>query len=227
MYKYIFTTLLILMGINVSFGASNFSYTPQQVSNNPSNLQGYAVYVPAGVNCNAVLSTEINSQSAVIGQTVNAVLTEDFIYNGTLIASSGSTINGTVVLNKKATFGVRNAQVQVRFTTIRTPYNNIIPISATIMTDDGSGILKGGTAKDSAKEYVKDTAIGAGSGAVLGTALGAMSGGSVGRGAAYGTALGAGLGVIKSATEKGEAVLIPSNSQISIYFEQPITLGAQ
>lgn len=209
-----------------AFAASNFQYNP--VYQNPSvGLSGYALYVPAGVSANAVLSQEINSQSAVIGQSVNAILTEDFMYNGSLIATAGSTVMGNVVQNKKAGLGNRNASMQIRFSTIRTPYNNIIPISAVIMTNDQSGVLKGGTAKDSAKEYLKDTAIGAGSGAALGTAMGALSGGSVGKGAVYGTALGAGIGVIKRAADRGENVVIPANSQITILFDQPITVGAQ
>ena len=220
-----FLSTLVLLG-NFAFADTNYLYTPPQTQNN-SNLQGYAIYVPAGVSVSAVLSQEINSQSAVVGQVINAVLTEDFIYNGTLIADQGSVVQGSVVQIKKAGFGNRNAQMQIRFTTIRTPYNNIIPISATIMTNDSTGTLKGATAKDSAKDYAKNTAIGAGSGAVLGTAMGALSSGSVGKGAVYGTALGAGLGLIKGACEKGENILIPANSQINLHFDQPITLGAQ
>jgi len=217
----------LLIGLNC-YAASNYNYTaPQTYNNYNNNLQGYALFVPAGITVNAVLSQEINSQSAIVGQSVSAVLTEDFIYNGQIIASSGSTILGSVVENKKATFGNRNAKMQIRFTTIRTPYNNIIPISAVVATSDSTGVLKGGTAKDSAKEYAKDTVIGAGSGAVLGTAMGALSGGSVGRGAVYGTAVGAGIGLVKRAADKGENIVIPANSQINILFDQPITMTAQ
>ena len=228
--KVLFTISLIcgLLGTNITsaLAQNNYVYTPQMPKESP-NLQGYALYVPAGITINAVLSSEINSQNAIVGQTVNAVLIEDFIYNDTTIASAGSVIGGTVISNKKAGFGNRNGQTQIKFTTIRTPYNNIIPISATIATNDLTGVLKGGTAKDSAIEYAKNAAIGAGSGAVLGTAMGALSSGSVGKGAIYGTALGAGMGLIKGVSEKGEDVVIPSNSQINILFEQPITMGAQ
>ena len=228
--KALFALLLIsgLLGVNISctLAEENYVYTPQVPKESP-NLQGYALYVPAGITLDTVLSCEINSQSAVIGQNINAILVEDFIYNGTIVASAGSVINGTIVSNKKAGYGNRNAQTQIKFTTIRTPYNNIIPISASIATDDLSGVLKGGTAKDSAIEYAKDTAIGAASGAVLGTAMGALSSGSVGKGAIYGTALGAGMGLIKGASEKGESVIIPANSKITLYFDQPITMGAQ
>lgn len=228
MLKNISTLLLSmsLMFVMAAFADTNYAYNTYQ-NQTDSNLKGYALYVPAGVTTSVVLSSEINSQSAVVGSVINAILPEDFIYNGKTIASSGSVIQGSVVQVKKAGFGNRNAQMQIRFTTIRTPYNNIIPISATIATNDMSGILKGATAKDSAKEYVKDTVIGAGSGAVLGTAMGALSSGSVGKGAIYGTALGAGMGVVKGAAEKGKNILIPANSQINIYFDQPITLGAQ
>lgn len=218
--------VIMIMASASVFAKENYFYTTSQ-NQNETNLQGYALYVPAGVSVSAVLSNEINSQSSVVGSIVNAILVEDFIYNGTTIASAGSTINGSVVSVQKAGFANRNAKMQIRFTTIRTPYNNIIPISATIATNDSSGILKGATIKDSAINYTKDTVIGAGSGAVLGTAMGALSGGSVGRGAVYGTALGAGMGIIKGISEKGESILIPANSQISIYFDQPITIGAQ
>ncbi|MBR1618203.1 TrbI/VirB10 family protein [bacterium] len=235
MKKRIALTLLSLAILNTAtFAASNFQYSAQQpVPYDPysqqmqSNLQGYALYVPAGTTCSAVLSQEINSQSATVGQIVNAVLTQDFMFNGNLIAASGSTITGSIVSIKKATFAGKNAQMQIRFTTIRTPYGNVIPISAVIVTDDGTGILKGGTAKDTTKEYAKDAIIGAGSGAVLGTALGAMAGGSVGKGAIYGTALGGGLGLAKAVATKGDGIQIPSNSRINIVFDQPITLGAQ
>lgn len=223
------TVLLILglFGANFSFALENSNYTYSEAHQVYQPLQGHAVFVPAGISINALLSCEINSESAVVGQTINAILTEDFIYNETTIAPMGSVISGSIVSNKKATWGNRNAQTQIRFTNIRTPYNNIIPISASVLTNDLSGVLKGGTTKDSLKDYAKNTVIGASSGAVLGTAMGALSSGSVGKGAIYGTALGAGMGVIKGVAEKGQSVIIPSNSQINIYFDQPITLNAQ
>ena len=78
----IFTVLLSLglfiTNFPVVFAQENSNYIPEVPKENP-NLQGYAVYVPAGININAVLSTEINSQNAIIGQTINAILIEDFI----------------------------------------------------------------------------------------------------------------------------------------------------
>lgn len=226
-------TLMLLLALSLFntlgvFAQANYQVsTPYGYDNSTSNLQGYALFVPAGVTTRAVLSQDINSNSAVVGQNINAILTQDFCYNNQLIASAGSVLMGNVVSNQKSGFGNRNAKTMVKFTAIRTPYNNIIPISAVIATTDSTGVLKGGSAKDSAKEYAKDTVIGAGSGAVLGTALGAVSGGSVGKGAIYGTAIGAGIGLVKRTADKGEDVVIPSNSEINVLFNQPITITAQ
>jgi len=220
----LFTAFLGISQVNAQ---SNYQINPYETQTNQNNLQGYALFVPAGITTNAILSQEINSNSAVVGQNINAIITQDFKYNETTIAPSGSVLMGNIVSNQKAGYGNRNAKTMVKFTIIRTPYNNIIPINAVIATNDSTGVLKGGSIKDSAKEYAKDTVIGAGSGAVLGTALGALSGGSVGKGAVYGTAVGAGLGLIKRTADKGEDVIIPPNSEISILFVQPITLTAQ
>ena len=55
-----------------------------------------------------------------------------------------------------------------------------VPISAVVKTDDGTGVLVGGTKIDVAKEYTKDLAVGSGAGALSGLVFGALAGGSVG-----------------------------------------------
>ena len=228
MAKKILTAIILsfVMTLCPVYSAANYNYTSSDMMNNSPNLQGYALFVPAGVTCSAVLSNEINSLSAIVGQTINLVLPMDFKYNGKLIAPSGSTIMGSVVQTKKAGYGNRNAKMLIKFTTIRTPYNNIIPINAVIATKDGSGMLRGATTLDSAKEYAKDGAIGAVTGTVAGVVAGAIRG-DVGQGALYGAAVGGTMGLIKRTTDKGEEIRIPANSEINILFKQPITLTAQ
>ena len=213
--------------------APNYNYSAQPVQQNygygqqQSPLQGQVVFVPLGVTTPAVLTMPIDSETMTVGSSVSATLPADFVYNGKTIAPMGSMAYGTVTLAKAAGRANRNAQIQVRFNCITTPQGFNIPISAVVMTDDGSGILKGGTKMDSAKDYGKNTAIGAAGGAVLGTALGPLSGGSVGKGAVYGTAVGAGLGLLKGvALDKGGTVEIPANATINLYFDQPITMSA-
>ena len=194
--------------------------------NNYDQLQGNVTLVPANTTFTATTMSPIDSEVLRTGDNVTLYLSSDFYYGSKLIAAAGSRINGTVLNAKKGSFGSRNGQVHIKFTNIVTPYGQMIPISASIQTDDGSGILKAGTAKDVTKEYAKDVGIGAASGAVLGTAMGALSSGSVGRGAIYGTALGGGLGLIKSFVDKGGNVEIPQGVQLNIVTDQPITVAS-
>lgn len=213
-------------GLNTAFGASNYTYTQNVNSYSSGTLQGQVVYVPAGITAAAVLASPLSSETSTVGSLVTVTLPHSITYNGKTVAQSGSIITGTVTKCKKAGFGNRNGQIQVIFNNLRTPQGYNIAINAVFKTDDNSGILKGGTKMDSAKDYGKNTAVGAGAGAALGTAMGALSGGSVGRGAVYGTAVGAGIGVANAARQKGENVNIPANSMLDIYFTQPITVSA-
>lgn len=209
---------------SAAYAASNYSYGAG--SQNYNSLQGSVVYVPVGITTSAILSQSLSSQTSSEGMNVYATLNKDFTYNGIKVAPSGSMLNGTIVHCKRAGIGNRNGQIQVRFTSIRTPQGYTIPVSAMIATSDRTGILVGGTAKDSAKDYGKNLAIGAAGGAVLGTALGPLSGGKVGKGAVYGTAVGGGLGLLNAVRQSGEEVEIPANAAIDVYFDQPITLSA-
>ena len=189
-------------------------------------LRGNVVMVPVNTSFSATVMTPISSETAKVGDSVSLYLGSDFYYGYNLIASAGSRVNGTVIKAKKGGLGYRNGQIQIRFTNIVTPSGQMIPISASIQTNDGTGILKAGTAKDVSKEYAKDAAIGAAAGAVLGTAMGALSGGSVGRGAVYGTAVGGGLGVVQNIFERGGNVDIPQNAQVNIVLDQPVTVSS-
>ena len=109
---------------------------------------------------------------------------------------------------------------------ITTPYGTQIPIAAMIKTDDGTGVLVGGTKMDVTKEYAKDVVVGSAAGALSGVVFGALAGGDVGKGAALGTAVGAGGGLVKSAIDKGNDVDIPANAGIELLLTQPITTSA-
>lgn len=232
--------LISVVGANMSFAASNFKYQPSAVQpqyqgnyypsnvaggGQPQTLKGRVVTVPAGIQFPAVISTPISSEYLVMGQGVAVTLGSDFYYNSTLIAPAGSTVLGTVTQASKAKRGSMNGTLRLRFTEITTPYGTRIPISATIKTDDGTGLLKGGTKADVAKAYAKDLAIGSAMGALAGTIMGPLSGGAVGRGAALGTAVGAVGGLGKSIYDKGVDVVIPSGATIELCVDQPITVN--
>lgn len=228
-----------ILGANVTLAKGNFQYQPAyqpQYQGNyyPAANQGYSsrgplkgrvVVVPAGTSIPAVVSTPLSSEYLTMGQPVSVTLGSDFYYNNTLIAPAGSTVSGTVTQVKKATHGTINGNLRVRFTEIITPYGSRVPISAQIRTDDGTGLLVGGTKMDSAKGYAKDMAIGAGAGALTGLVASAIAGGAVGKGTAIMTGVGAGAGLAKSLWDKGGDVVIPSNSSIELQVDQPITVN--
>lgn len=233
--------LVSIVGANVSFAKSNFQYQPNAVPGQPQyqgnyypgpgqysgqqTLKGRVVTVPPGVQFPTVVSTPISSEYLTMGQTVAVTLCSDFYYNSSLIAPAGSTVMGTVVQVTKAKHGTINGSLRLRFTEITTPYGTRIPISAGIKTDDGTGILRGGTKIDTTKEYAKDIAAGSAIGALGGLVASAISGGAIGKGTAIMTGVGAAGGLAKSVYDKGQDVVIPSNSTIQLQIDQPITVN--
>ena len=216
----------LLIATLLTFGVSAYTTNNLAIANTNYQiqpLQGKIVTVPLGTAIPATITGELSSEYLTIGQSVSVALTQNFYYNNTLIAPSGSTINGTVIQAKKAGRAGINGQLMVKFTNIFTPYGQMIPISGKIQTDDGTGLLKGGTKMDTAKDYAKDVAIGTAAGAVIGVAMGPLSGGKAGKGAAMGTAVGAGVGLAKSLIDKGENVIIPVGSSINVILDQQAT----
>lgn len=237
----IVAALSLLTG-NAAIAGQNYNYTQQSAPNyqnsyyappqqqrysEGSTLKGRVVTVPAGTVMNTVVTTPLSSEYMVVGQSATLALSSDFYYNGNLIAPAGSTVMGTVTVASKAKHGSINGQLQVKFTEIITPYGSRIPISACIKTDDGTGILKGGTKMDTTKEITKDAVLGAAGGALTGLVASAISGGALGKGTAIMTGVGAGVGLAKSGLDNGHDVIIPSNAAIELMIDQPITVSPQ
>ena len=229
----------IMLAANGFMAAQNYSYQQEAVvpaynseaypqenyQVNPTTLKGRIVTVPAGEDFRAVLTTPISSATAVTGQTVTLALNSDFYYNGNLIAPAGSSVSGTIIEASRAKHGSLNGKLTVRFTNLMTPTGQNIPISAVIKTEDGTGVLIGGTKLDVTKNYAKDLTIGAGAGALAGVIISPLAGGNIGRGTALSTAVGAGGGLAKSIWDKGSDVEIPINSVIELSLTQPITIN--
>ena len=140
MYKKVVTTFILF---TVCFLQTLGCFAANSVANKkPVNYESSSYfYAPAGIKCDAVLSENVHSSSTIVGQVVSAILLEDLKYKGKVIASSGSTILGTITQNKIAGKGANATKLRIRFTTIRTPYNNIIPISAIVATPDKTGYI--------------------------------------------------------------------------------------
>jgi len=211
------------------YASSNYSYEYSQNSTptNSTILKGRVTTLPAGTVVGAHVSTPLSSATLTQGQQVTLNLSENLYNNNVLIAEAGSVVNGVVLSVTKAKHGSINGSLKIGFTEIITRSGQRIPISASIRTSDGTGVLKGGTKMDTAKEYAKDMTVGAASGALAGLIGAAISGGSLGKGTAIMTGVGAGVGVAKSIWDEGVDVNIPSNSTVELYFNQPVTVDSK
>lgn len=227
--KKVVSTLLLasLLSLGSTIYPADNTAVQAQTQQQFTPLQGKVVYVPAGTAFPATATMELSSENLSLGQSVCIALSNNFYYNNTLVAPIGSSVNGTVIQVKKAGHAGINGQLMVKFTNIVTPYGQMIPISGKIQTDDGTGLIKGGTKMDSATDYAKDIAIGSAAGAVAGVIMGPLSGGKVGKGTVYGTAVGAGAGLAKSLWDKGTPATIPAGTVINIVLDQQITFTPQ
>lgn len=207
-----------------SQGYQSYPQGYNQGYNNMPQLQGRVITIPAGTVLSAATTSTLSSQSLTVGDTVAVRLGSDFYYNGVLIIPGGSSIEGNVVVAERAGLAGKNGKLKIHFTNAVMPNGQRIPVSGKLATDDGTGMISGGTTMGRVGEVVKDTAVGGGLGALAGTILGPLSGGKVGKGAIYGTAIGGGLGLTKSVIDKGNDASIPANSQVNIILDQPATV---
>lgn len=186
-------------------------------------LQGYVVTVPAGTSVQAQVQSGVNSGTARAGDRVVVSIASPVMSGGAVAIPAGSQVEGQVISVTSAGRAGRNGQLDIRFSQAMLPNGQRIPISARIQTEDGSGILKGGTARGRAGSAAVRTGGGAALGAALGTAMGPLSGGSVGRGAVFGTALGAGLGALAAGVNKGDEVTLNSGESLSLVLDAPVS----
>ncbi len=213
-----------------SFNQQNFGQNygqnyGQQNYNTLPPLQGHVATAPMGTAMTVRLPNSISSEYAAIGQRINTTLSSDLSIAGNVILPVGSIIEGQIVDVKKAGRFNKNGILNIRFTNAITPNGQRIPLSAKIATEDGTGLIKGGTTTNAVVETAKRTAVGAGLGAVLGTGVGAASGGKAGKGAVYGTAIGSGVGLFSNVMSKGKEAIINAHSTLNIVLEQALTLN--
>lgn len=96
---------------------------------NPDYSYQHDIMVPSGTILRTTMTTPLNSEHAILGQTVTTAICEDFYYNNQLIAPAGSIVYGTVTEPSKIT---------IRFNNIKTPYGTQIPISGVIHTEENN-----------------------------------------------------------------------------------------
>ncbi|OGH96440.1 MAG: hypothetical protein A2104_06770 [Candidatus Melainabacteria bacterium GWF2_32_7] len=213
-------------GYNQGYSQVNTpTYQPAyQQQNYQSNyvppLQGRIV-LPRGAELNAAISSPISSEYARTGDTVTAMLNADISSGGSVILPAGTRVEGRVVDAEKAGRMGKNGKLNIRFNTATTPNGKRYPISGKIATEDGTGIVYGGTSVTTLTRAAKNTAIGAAGGAIAGVALGGITG-KPGTGAWSGTAIGSGAGLLSTFATRGIEAVIPGNTRIDIVLDQDL-----
>lgn len=178
-----------------------------------SMLKGQVVYVTAGAGFVAILQSSISSASLVKGDTIAAVLQDDWYHNGVLIAPQGSIVYGSAVDASKAGGGYGNGSLSITFNELLTPKGDKLLLTSNVVEIVVAG-----------KRWWKVAANVVG-GALIGAVLLASVGqrdNKISTGTIIGAGLGGVAGGIRAATQKGEEVEIPAGTAINVRLTQPM-----
>ena len=206
---------------------SNYTFSDNIVKNtttvkntNPDSnkiLKGYVGQIPKGTTFKAYLQTPVNTATANLGDNVIAILTDDWMYKGTVIAPQGSVLSGTIVKAKSARYGSRNGSVDIDFNTLQTgkkTYNMSTEKIEFDVSNDGK-----------IGKVSKNLLAGAATGALLGLLIGLCnSKTNNGTATAIGAGIGAGSAIIGSAVEKGVDAEIPTYTELDITLSKPMNI---
>lgn len=187
-------------------------------------LQGHVVTAPQGTVVPVTLPMTISSETARVGDRVVVNLGAPIAAGGSILLPAGSQVEGQVVMVDKASRGFGdNGELDIRFMSAVLPNGQRVPISARIQTEDGTGILRGGTTKGRVGKTVVKTGVGAGIGALSGLVAAAMSGGDKSRATALMVPVGAGAGLVAAGADRGEDVILNAGQPINIVLDSPLT----
>ncbi len=197
------------------------TYTQQQQPQQSTTLKGYVGKVDKGTTFKTYLQTPINTATANKGDSVTAVLTDDWTYNGHIIAPQGSVVTGTLTKARHATYGSLNGRVVIDFNKLTTVDGKTydISIEAVDFTVTNDGKLK---------NTVKNVAAGAAIGALSGLLVALLARDvSYGSAIAIGAASGAGIGAVKSGVEAGIDAEIPVYTELDLTLSKSLSVSFQ
>lgn len=201
----------------------------------PYYQQGRVVYIPAGMTIPVSLTSSISTETARAGDRIEAQIAETVNLGDTSIPA-GSTVLGTITESTAGAKLGKSGMLGIKFTDLRTPGGQAVPISAHIVGGIGkyqsigsqTNLVKGETTNAKIKQALVRGAIGAGGGAALGLSIGAIagSGRGAGRGVIAGTAIGGALGVAQSLLmRKGADVKVQQGETLNLQLDAPASLA--
>jgi hypothetical protein len=197
--------------VNAQQAAANAQQaaTNTKVQQQIEDLKPIEVTLPEGTVIPARPSSELTTDKLKDGATFEALLENDLVVNGTLVARKGAHVTGVVVTSDPGGRVKGVASLTVTARAIEGPKGTTIRLH----TDNFSTQAATSKGKDAAR-----TGIMAGAGAVIG----AIAGG--GKGAAIGAGAGAAGGVATNMATRGKAAVIPAETLIEFKLTQAVTV---
>lgn len=176
-------------------------------------LKGQVVYITAGAGFVAVLQSSISSASLSKGDTIAAVLQDDWYHNGILIAPQGSIVYGSAVNAEKAGGGYGNGSLSITFNELLTPKGDKLMLTSNVV----EVVVAGKRWWKVAANVVGGALIGA----VLLSSIGSRDD-RISTGTIIGAGVGGAIGAARAASVKGEEVEIPAGTAINVRLTQPM-----
>lgn len=193
--------------------SSSYSSTTSTVKQNSNTYKGYVANVESGTKIKIYLQGAINTATAVEGDRVIAVLTDNLTHNGYVVAPQGSLVYGILTKARHASYGSRNGRVVIDFNQLVTPEGKTFNIETEkidfTVTNEGK-----------VGRVASNVAVGAIVGALGGLIVGAISH-NPGVATAIGAGVGAGGALIGGAAERGVDAEIPSFTEMEITLTKP------
>ncbi len=187
-------------------------------------LQGHVVTAMQGTVVPATTAMSISSETARVGDRVVVTLGAPIASGGSILLPAGTQVEGQVRAVDRASRGFGdNGELDIHFTSAMLPNGQRVALSARIQTEDGTGIIRGGSTKARVGKAVVKTGVGAGIGALSGLVAAAMSGGDKGRATALMVPVGAGAGLLAAGADRGEDAVINAGQPINIVLDSPLT----
>lgn len=202
----------------------NQNYSSSSNSYKSPVLKGTVTTVPVGTTFEIITNAEITTKKNHVGEIFTATLNQPISMGSDIVIPAGSEVFGQVTYSEDAGRVGRNANMEIKFTSIKPPYGHKIPMMGKIVTKDNSGVLKGGSIKQQLVKNVSTVAVTTTGGLGLGLGIGAIAE-HAGVGAAVGSIAGGVVGLGYIIVRKGREVILPLGTKMVISLEQPLTVG--
>jgi len=191
---------------------------PAEDADTQNVLRGSIITVPAGTPLMITFDAGISSESLEKADRLIAVLTEDWVYRGLLLAPAGSLVYGIAEKADHATYAYGSGSMEFTF-------NQILPQSGNPIQIETEKIYVK-TNSTRTLNMTKDVLIGTGIGILTGLLFSAIGGfDDVGKNMLIYGGIGAAGGGIRGVTQKGIDVDIPDGTNIQIRLLNPINIS--